>query len=709
MAKDIKAFRKRFKKDNGKDPSKKDMAKEPGMLAKYETWLSFKSGQSSSSSLKAMTDGTQRQKVDKTSSSNQMENGNLSMDTESEHQYAMAPPPVTPKKKVQKTNFDIGNSQSFRTPTRSSKAYKEEIKESIENSGGSVRSIIELPITPSRRSPSKKYFSQSPSSPSSSHFDDGTSPSKLRTLIDSFSATRSRGVTTPTKSKIQASRALKGMKEDEKLASQLHSSYHTKDAKMNERQKSSTYTPRTKARKRLRGEIVITPGKTPQKSAIGERQQITPTKVQRPPKRQRGMGTLQDFGLIPNAGPQAKMKLKDTVSSIARTAQLVSHDDVDDDEDDDEEDLIGPSPSTHRIIDVQVQSSFRPLFGNPGDLFTDLDEHDELERDEHEHDTDMRELQSSQTDLTHSGHGTDTALTTPAEENAGADMDSDEEERMYLRDYSRRFTPSDHYNRQSNAHFGNKENLDDVIDEEEDGMLLSIGLPATKRHFTPVKQSGNDSDEENLFENLSIHSPQGKRARQYQIRANAKRVRNLLQADQIFDKATSLATKEANEDSKDEKSRENGEKINASTHLKSKKEQSQIFSSKTKTARMMRGKVTKAQHRSLAAAEAMEEVDKELIGQKDSHARNLAPSVSSKQGKKSVILRRGREDDSEDEGEEEAGEDFASDNGPGYEDDDDRFISSATRRAHEDEEWASDVDSAEYGLGDGYMDEMDVI
>jgi len=218
-------------------------------------------------------------------------------------------------------------------------------------------------------------------------------------------------------------------------------------------------------------------------------------------------------------------------------------------------------------------------------------------------------------------------------------------------------------------------------------LIVGYGIPT----FKTVAQ--DDSDEEDLFENLTIHSPQGKRARQQQRRKNARNLRNLLESDKIFDKAAALASKETVNDGESESEgvvkAENGRgSIN--------NQQEQASRTSLKTARMMRGKVTKAQKRALAAAEAMEEVEKELVGKDDTELNNDAPPrATRKSGKKSLILRRGREDESEEEEEEGM-----------YSDE---FTTSAIQHTQDDDEWASDVDSAEYGLGDGYMDEVDVM
>lgn len=661
LAKEIKAFRKQFKKQNGRDPTRKDMAKEADMATKYDTWLSLKSEQKvGGASTSSHT--LQKQKND-ISLANQSRKRSIVGEMENDEHGVMAPPPVTPKKNKYQSDFNVAGSQLFRTPKRSDTiGDDDEMNEAIDRSGGSVRSLIEVPITPSRKSSSKKSL-RTPSTPSSTHFDDGTSPSKLRTLIDSFAATRSRGIVTPTKAKLHdSSKVLNGLDEDEKLTSHLQ----TKSTRMN----SSMFTPRTKARKRLRGEVVITPTKTPQKATIGKQQQITPTKTVRPTKRQRGMGTLKDYGIVPIAGPQSKMKGA-TMLKMKETIQ-----DLSDEQEDEDDDLIGPSPSTQRIVNVQIQSSFRPLFDETESISADLIGG--------EKDADMEEVQSSQTDITHSINAIDTALTTPAERDPEAEIDSDEEERMYIREYTRRLQPSDHI-RQSFTQSGNKENLDDVIDEEEDGMLVGIGLPTFRN-----EKADDESEEENLFENLSIHSPQGKKARQQQRRQNARNLRNLLEADKIFDKAAALASNGINDESEDEGEEKVENGIPAMRQQKGGKND-QPSRTSLKTARMMRGRVTKAQKRALAAAEAMEEVEKELTAKGDNEMNNSASRATRKSGKKSMILRRGREDESEEEE-----EDFALTDEHNIDD-------------LNDHEWASDVDSTEYGLGNGYMDEMDVM
>lgn len=722
LAREIKAFRKQFRNEHGRDPSKKDMDRQPDVAATYKTWLAIKSSQPASSSgtsrakhLSASSHSTSSEPVPLASRSHGLSEspperngqrmriaGHKRQPSEAQATVDMAPPPTTPRKKPK--------ADLMRTPTKRGKGTMDtEMASTMHDSGGSVRSLIDVPTTPNERPRSRSVNgSASPGTPSRSprqvgqehDFDDGTSPTKLRTLIASFAATRA--LLTPTKSGRHEE------EEDERLATKLRTAAA---------QHGTAFTPRTKARKRLRGEVVVTPGKSMSNgkgaatmavqagtSSRGQARDAatTPTKV-RPVKRQRGMGTLKDFGIVPIAGPQAKsmagngkvlgasVKQQNGKSAGMELGSLLGPSGqagTDDEDGDDDDDMIGPSPSARRIVNMQIQS-FRPLFGEAAvalghPLGSDDDEEEVAAAED--------ELpQSSQTALDRQSNPTDTALTTPA---ADAALDSDEEDRLMVRAYERYDGPGFYRSRSQQS----DEEEGEVGDRMLGGLIVPINDLHRDSHRPETDEVGFSDEEENngsLLRTLSISSPQCKRARDQQRRTAAKNVRQLLQADG--------ALLEEEEDTQQQEQHEQNQAAGQAANKEGVQNKAKaIAHGNAKTARMMRGTLTKAGKRALAAAEAAEETAE--IADAAKKAGSLPSDGATKQSEKKLILRRGREDDWDEE------DGFNDITGNMYGSDTDL---TDDQRAHapsrEDDDWASDVDSVDYGLGDGYMDELDVI
>jgi hypothetical protein len=538
----------------------------------------------------------------------------------------MLPPPVTPKKKK------IVDALSGSPPTT---GQDREMLAAVHDSGGS---IIDVPTTPKQRSHAAGMHDGilTPGTPSQQQryeddFDDGTSPTKLRNLIASFAATRSR--LTPTKSL--------GIKDDDE---QLRRGLRKSRQNHNAMQSSNAFTPRTKARKRLRGEVVVTPAKA--QSYDGQERAATAQDL-RPTKKQRGTGSLRAFGFTTRSSQS--QGLSGSVVHDDRELDMSQNEDSDDDED-----LVGPSPSTQRIVNMPVDA-FKPLFSQHV-----LNGHEE------EADEEYVPLRSSQSAAVEQ---TETAMTTPppaTEERV--ESDSDQEERRVIRQYQR----YDSTLRPSAA--------DDEDCSFGGNLLLNRRQPRAESP-QPADWPLQSTHDAIGIDRLTLRSPQCKRAQRQRRRMQAENVRKLLHFNGV-----DLSESED----------ETVDGLGPSTAQNHEAPQKSIAHNDAKTARMMHGTLTKTARKKLAMAEAAEEAQGiEKAGSVEVQRMRVKPQKK----EEGLILRRGREDDNDEDAD--------------YLDEclEDELVEGMgkTYRGSDDEEWASDVDSAEYGLGDGYMDEVDVV
>ncbi|UZJ50996.1 hypothetical protein CBS101457_000316 [Exobasidium rhododendri] len=649
LAKELKVFRKQFKKDHGREPSRKDMNKFPGVAATYDAWLALKSTRSVATSTSAS--GTSRASAsssDRTYKRKALPDSPKSFPKSREERErredregtAMGPPPTTPSKKKKNVTYQA----PFLTPTkRDKRASQSPNSQSVHDSGGS---IVDVPLTPEQGtgSPSldrKRHQdyreqlqqSRAPPSPRWRTYEDGSSPSKLRALLSSFSSIHK----TPTKRKNEEDKDGSAVQVDRLSQVSTEKSY-------------PAYTPRTKARKRLRGEVVVTPERSGgaglrgvdhtriggQSNCSGQEQQL--------PKKRRGMAaatTLGDYGIV----PVADSRRKDTAGLQSGTHTDLSIRPAEGQTnaqnthfDEDEEDaMLGPSPSINRVVDRQIKA-FKPLFSVEADeTFTD----GEIEEEEEEEEDLEAVNQVEPASVLQIPRLT---ASSKANDYDGQGEESEDDE-VIIKPYRR-------YDRQIRGAAFSALDFDSDDDDggiEGDFYGIDVNL-AAERGFDSEEGEDNDDDDNEppIFDNLSLHSPQCKKARQ-SMRIKAEReVRHLLGAEdeiQALDWDEEAAKREAESGS------------------------AAVPPPKTnKVGPPIKGGKLRKGFRDVKSEVGSGKAKKE---------------VAPKEKPKSLIFQNTRD---------QVGSDQDSDVGQG---------------SANDDEWASDVSSAEYGLGNGYMSDND--
>lgn len=577
------------------------MNKHPAISATYDAWLAAKSSQSASTSAATLDEsknGTKR----KTLPSSPHVGGESG-------ESAMGPPPTTPsKKKKTMSQHDL-----FRTPTKAKETALSP-SGSIHDSGGS---IIDVPLTP-------KHILASPSTTRKRHqsvtfvasphrtYEDGNSPSKLRALLSSFSSIQR----TPTKGRREEAEK----DEDAILMEKL-----TRGAK------ATAYTPRTKARKRLRGEVVITPEKEGSGKGKGqaarENQRRSSSDHGPLSKKRRGMAmsTLKDFGIVPIPAPKnraagsdngmAEEKRKVELSRLHSShSQVQEYDDDDEDEDDE---ILGPSPSANRKVNRPIKS-FKPLFGVEADGSLSGEEGEG--GDQHDEPVGAKAVST-------------TAPLTSLKSLNQVEVDDDDEDRDVI------VRP---YQRYGNSSFTQRFHaLGGALSDDDEDMefygLLAAPQATTSAEREILVSSEEEDDDPSILETLSLNSPQCKQVRNRQRVKAQREVRQLLGAEEEI-QPLEWEDGTGQTEGVPPKTNKVGPPVKA-------------------------GKLRK--------------------GFKDVKSAVSTTKLRQKQEKAStsLVFQNTRE---------QMGSDQDSDLGGGLDSDD-------------DDEWASDVGSAEYGLGDGYM------
>lgn len=591
------------------------MAKQPGISATYDAWLAYKSTAAESghrpplkqdrrqtsrseSSVGGSTSHNRRNKpkLDQDANSDRDHRQNLKQNKEDKNEQQVRDdckelgyqstttqvpaPPSTPRR--DKKTVDV-----FKTPTQ--RPHRNDLDANIHSSGGS---IVDVPLTPQRSTMKHKnqkgvrpHHPQHETSPakiaSKKGFDDGTSPTKLHALIASFAATREQ----LTPSKMEGLHSYVDSDDDDtELRRQLRTSMHTQQ---------HTFTPRTKARKRLRGEIIVTPSK-----GVNVEQGGTPSKVRTDAqplrKKRRGMGTLADFGIIPVTGPRNKQNMA-FASQKSMEAEAL--------EESDDDEVIGPSPSANKIADISLRA-FQPLFGTACDS------------DEEADDTDMEE-------------GGSASFEEPSLDTTPTSDDDLRDVRAYSM-----------YRSKPGKSVVSLEDSDDETPDIWSGRKSHVDELPISSNDSP-KTSYHEEQQQTLFHNLSLESPQRKKVLRHQKRRQADDLRTLLEADFQYDAS----------DLSDDKGARQGV---SAKHGRNAQQTKNIVKGKQGSTDM----------------------------QVDQHT--------------SLFLKRGRDEvDELDQEEPSIGE---------GDDIDTRSILDESA----DEDWASDVGSEDYGVGDGMMDDYDV-
>lgn len=672
----------------------------------------------------------------------------------------------------------------------------------VHDSGGSV---IDVPVTPEQQKPShlqrhrrrQAEGAVSPSLGASLHsqwgaassqlssgqsdhaadqhlattaYEDGTSPSKLRALIASFTATRTR--LTPSKLQAATQRAaLMNEDEDEEEgeaegnddnagesggANVLMKSKEAGERRLRDSLQSNrmTYSPRTKARKRLRGEVVVTPGKTTARSngstvhiradgvedspssrrrrgALAPSSDKEPLSTRPPRKKQRGMGTLRDFGFASAskaavAPPQQQLvgmhphegdatEKKRPRLALGQQGTDVVNDGVetqsDDESEDDDDEIMGPSPSVRKIADVLALAAFQPLFSTPRQGAAGRETNGDAP-------SSPLAASVSDEDMIESSDGMpsgeDFSAVTSAAANDDDDENSSDDEKLAVRAYERHSHATQRGQDMASYLSRGMQQADEDSDDECTNRARAPGprtTPTPPNVAYAVKApgqalAGSDDDSEDsdavsqsvLLRKLSLSSPQCKRARRAERQRAAQRVRALLVLDEGAIAAQDVEAQRGGAHRADDED---------SAALKG-----SAGDAARKTAKMLSAPRKRGVHAGRAkAAATLEQAheQQQRTGPVPASQGNSAGTAA----RPALILRRGREEDADDssadgdgngdEHDAEAGSRIGPLDGLGSSD------AEAAAYVRSDDDWASDVGSDEYGLGDGVMDDYDVV
>lgn len=353
LRRELKSWQKAFKAQHGRDPTKRDILADPAIAGTYDTW------QAAGGDVKAKSksrSSTSSRSSDASSSKQRLDREEVSKTPSKRKPHSAATTTSTPSR------------NPFRTPTKSrcspAKAtvtpgagcsrnpFASPSKPSANEPVSPARSLIEVEMTPTKRSPLLDTFARrnnfTPTkSPSHTHHQQQyitSSPSKLRTTLEASLPSRR----TPTKS--PKSRA-------------------ASDAALNAA--LVAYTPRTKARKRLRGEDVPP---TPSARRVVSAGSVAVSRTDPRPV-QRGLGT---FGFASNR----KLSVQEKGSAAAPSSGSVFSRErggaqsngkfasrgpgLGDEEEDEEMQTESPIKAVAKLRrSASSAKGFRPLFASP--------------------------------------------------------------------------------------------------------------------------------------------------------------------------------------------------------------------------------------------------------------------------------------------------------------------------------------------------------
>lgn len=335
LRRELKTWQKAFKAQHGRDPTKRDILADAAIAGTYDTWQAV--GGDAKAKCKPVSSG----RSSTASSSKQRL-------TEGDRQDVFK----TPSKRRSSVRADAVNGTSSRTPLRtptkssaiaaattpgkSRNPFASPFKGTPPDTVSPARSLIEVEITPTRRSPlldtlSRRSQFTPTKSPCHRQQFIASSPSKLRTTLEASVVLRR----TPTKTA-----RTRADNDDAALNAAL-----------------VAYTPRTKARKRLRGEDVPP---TP----VAARRVVSGSSVgaaRTDPRRiQRRLGVF-GFGSNRKVQENRSVTMPSSASVFSRARSIVPGNDQD-------VDLRNESPS--RVVRSLGRASssakgFRPLFASP--------------------------------------------------------------------------------------------------------------------------------------------------------------------------------------------------------------------------------------------------------------------------------------------------------------------------------------------------------
>ncbi|SPO20246.1 uncharacterized protein UTRI_00641_B [Ustilago trichophora] len=341
LRRELKNWQKAFKAQHGRDPTKRDILADAAIAGAYDTWMAV----GGAAKAKARPKVKKAESLGASSSRHRLE------DSQDKEEVLRTPS----KKKAHRTEpvASPSSRNPFRTPTKRSSPYQASSSAAAVVTPGKTRnpfaspskttappspagSMIEVEMTPTKPSPSHHFptFIQrnnfTPTKSPSSQQYITSSPSKLRTTLSSTSA-MAGSRRTPTKNQRTSS-----------------SSSSSSDAALNAA--LVAYTPRTKARKRLRGEDV--PPTPRRREGKGGVVRTDPRPVQK------GLGA---FGFA------SSRKAGDGVASNASVfARTLSSSNPSREEEMEEDDEMSPIKAVAKLRrTASTKPGFKPLFASP--------------------------------------------------------------------------------------------------------------------------------------------------------------------------------------------------------------------------------------------------------------------------------------------------------------------------------------------------------
>ncbi|CBQ67977.1 conserved hypothetical protein [Sporisorium reilianum SRZ2] len=317
LRRELKTWQKAFKAQHGRDPTKRDILADPAIAGTYDTW------QAAGGDVKAKPKSKSKSS-DSASRSNEGASSSKQRLDQREEVFK------TPSKKT-----STPSRNPFRTPTKSSPSAAGRSRNPFASPAkpappSPARSLIEVELTPTKSSPLLDTFARrnnftptkSPSHPHDQYIT--SSPSKLRTTLEASLPARR----TPTKTRAESDAALSAA--------------------------LVAYTPRTKARKRLRGEDVP-PTPSGRRAATGVRTE--------PRAVQRGLGA---FGFASSRKVTHESQTAPGSASVFSRARGAAKMGTASTEVEDE-DMQAESPikAVARLRRSASSKGFRPLFASP--------------------------------------------------------------------------------------------------------------------------------------------------------------------------------------------------------------------------------------------------------------------------------------------------------------------------------------------------------
>lgn len=366
LRRELKAWQKAFKAQHGREPTKRDILADPAVAGTYDTWQAVggdakfkpKTKASSSSSSTSITASTSKQGLDDRSSQREGHLFKTPSKRKAQKFYDGVVPPESPSRNpfrtptkgrtpllhgvAKATTTPESKRNPFTTPTKTHSATANSPVEA-----SPAKSVIEVEMTPTKRSPLDSFPRRSHFTPTESlEYQQyvTSSPSKLRSTL---AAAMRR---TPPKTRVT---------ENDAVLSQA----------------LVAYTPRTKARKRLRGEEVPpTPNRPRVSDAMAAAASGAGLVRTDPRPVHKGLGA---FGFASHRKPVGVKRgvtapasvFSRTRSTQDRLSSAGRRSTGQENEVEEDEDMLGSESHIKRLATLRrtpsTKPSFRPLFASP--------------------------------------------------------------------------------------------------------------------------------------------------------------------------------------------------------------------------------------------------------------------------------------------------------------------------------------------------------